>query len=82
MLPEINIGPIMLQTFGTMFALGFIAAAVLVSLRLKELGKRPDYAYEMIAGGLVWIWLNPRHGSIAREDYPAADVPAGARTAT
>ncbi len=57
MYPEINIGPVTLQTFGLMFGLGFIAAGALVGRRLKELGRPPDWAYEMafaaLIGGLV-----------------------------
>jgi phosphatidylglycerol:prolipoprotein diacylglycerol transferase len=57
MYPEINIGPLTLQTFGLMFGLGFIAAGLVVGRRFKELGKPPDWAYEMafaaLVGGLV-----------------------------
>jgi phosphatidylglycerol:prolipoprotein diacylglycerol transferase len=51
--PELEIGPLTLQTFGIMFALGFIAAGLLVARRLKELGKPVDWAYEMIFAALV-----------------------------
>ena len=74
MLPEINIGPLTLQTFGTMFALGFIAAAALVSVRLKELGKRPDYAYEMIFAALIGGFVGARvHFLIMNVGDVAAD---------
>jgi phosphatidylglycerol:prolipoprotein diacylglycerol transferase len=53
MQPELDIGPITLQTFGIMFALGFIAAGALVARRLKEVGKPVDWAYEMIFAALV-----------------------------
>ncbi len=57
MLPEINLGPVMLQTFGICFALGFLAAGALIARRLDELGKPRDWAYEMafaaLVGGLV-----------------------------
>jgi phosphatidylglycerol---prolipoprotein diacylglyceryl transferase len=53
MQPEIEIGPLTLQAFGIMFALGFVAAGALVARRLKELGKPPDWAYEMIFAALV-----------------------------
>ena len=57
MQPEIELGPITLQTFGLMFGLGFVAAGVVIAKRLKELGKPPDWAYEMafvaLVGGLV-----------------------------
>ncbi len=62
MQPEINLGPLTLQTFGIMFALGFIAAGALVARRLQEWGKPPDWAYELILaaliGGLVGARLN------------------------
>jgi phosphatidylglycerol---prolipoprotein diacylglyceryl transferase len=55
--PEIHLGPLTLQTFGLMFALAFLAAGALIHRRLGELGKPPDWAYEMcfaaLAGGIV-----------------------------
>jgi phosphatidylglycerol:prolipoprotein diacylglycerol transferase len=53
MQPEIDLGPLTLQTFGIMFAAGFVAAGLLVARRLKELGKPVDWAYEMIFAALV-----------------------------
>ena len=53
MQPELDIGPITLQTFGIMFALGFVAAGALVGRRFQELGKPVDWAYELIFAGLV-----------------------------
>jgi phosphatidylglycerol---prolipoprotein diacylglyceryl transferase len=53
MQPEIDLGPVTLQTFGIMFALGFVAAGLLVARRLRELGKPVDWAYEMIFAALV-----------------------------
>ena len=57
MQPEISIGPITLQTFGLMFALAFISAGALLARRFKELGKPPDWAYEMgfaaLLGGVI-----------------------------
>ena len=53
MQPELDIGPLTLQTFGIMFALGFVAAGALVARRLKELGKPVDWAYEMIFAALI-----------------------------
>jgi len=53
MQPEIHLGPVTLQTFGIMFALGFIAAGLLVARRLRELDKPVDWAYEMIFAALV-----------------------------
>jgi phosphatidylglycerol:prolipoprotein diacylglycerol transferase len=51
--PEIELGPITLQTFGICFALGFLAAGGLVARRLRELRKPPDWAYELIFSALV-----------------------------
>jgi phosphatidylglycerol:prolipoprotein diacylglycerol transferase len=57
MYPEINIGPLTLQTFGLMFGLGFVAAGLVVARRFRELDKPADWAYEMafaaLVGGLV-----------------------------
>ena len=53
MQPEIHLGPVTLQTFGIMFALGFVGAGLLVARRLKELEKPPDWAYELIFAALV-----------------------------
>jgi phosphatidylglycerol---prolipoprotein diacylglyceryl transferase len=56
-LPEIQLGPVTLQTFGICFALGFLAAGALVARRLEEIDKPRDWAYEMafaaLVGGLV-----------------------------
>jgi len=55
--PEIELGPLTLQTFGLMFALAFLAAGALIARRLNEIGKPVDWAYEMgfsaLAGGIV-----------------------------
>jgi phosphatidylglycerol:prolipoprotein diacylglycerol transferase len=51
--PEIELGPVTLQTFGICFALGFLVAAGVLARRLKEVGKPPDWAYEMIFAGLI-----------------------------
>jgi phosphatidylglycerol:prolipoprotein diacylglycerol transferase len=57
MQPEIALGPLELKTFGICFALAFLAAGAVLARRLRELGKPPDWAYEVIfaglAGGLV-----------------------------
>jgi phosphatidylglycerol---prolipoprotein diacylglyceryl transferase len=57
MYPEINLGPLTLQTFGLTFALAFLAAGALIARRLDELGRPVDWAYEMgfaaLIGGVV-----------------------------
>jgi phosphatidylglycerol---prolipoprotein diacylglyceryl transferase len=51
--PEIHLGPLDLQTFGICFALAFLLAAAVLARRLRELGKPPDWAYEVIFAGLI-----------------------------
>jgi phosphatidylglycerol:prolipoprotein diacylglycerol transferase len=45
------------KTFGLFFALNFVAWGAIVAVRLKELGKPPDWAWEMVfvalAGGFI-----------------------------
>jgi phosphatidylglycerol---prolipoprotein diacylglyceryl transferase len=57
MQPEIDLGPLTLQTFGICFGLAFLAAGALIARRLRELERPVDWAYELIfaglAGGLV-----------------------------
>ena len=53
MQPEIQLGPVTLQTFGIMFALAFVAAGYLIRRRFIELGKPADWAYEMIFFALI-----------------------------
>jgi phosphatidylglycerol:prolipoprotein diacylglycerol transferase len=53
MQPDIQIGPLELKTFGLCFAAGFIAAAAVLARHFKEIGRPPDWAYEMIFAGLV-----------------------------
>jgi phosphatidylglycerol---prolipoprotein diacylglyceryl transferase len=66
--PEIDIGPVELQTFGIMLALALVSCGLLASRRLRELGKRGDWAYEMVLaagiGGVAgakidWVIQNP-----------------------
>jgi phosphatidylglycerol:prolipoprotein diacylglycerol transferase len=51
--PEIHLGPVDLQTFGICFAVAFLAAGAVLARRLTELGRPPDWAYEVIFSGLV-----------------------------
>src|SRR5918999_1708696 len=57
MQPEIELGPLTLQTFGICFALGFLAAGAVLGKHLRELGRPPDWAYEVVfvalLGGVV-----------------------------
>ncbi len=62
MQPEIEIGPLELQTFGICFAAAFIGAGALIWRRFGELGRPVDWAYEMgfagLLGGIVGARLN------------------------
>jgi phosphatidylglycerol---prolipoprotein diacylglyceryl transferase len=55
--PDLHVFGISIKTFGIVFALGFVAAGLIIARRLKELGKPVDWAYEMamaaLVGGLV-----------------------------
>ncbi len=68
MYPEIDLGPLTIQTFGLMFALAFVAAGWLVAIRLRELGKDVDWSYEVVlaaaAGGLIGskLWYAVEQG--------------------
>jgi phosphatidylglycerol:prolipoprotein diacylglycerol transferase len=68
MQPEIHLGPVTLQTFGIMFALGFIAAGGLVARRLEEWGKPTDWAYELMLAALLGGLVGARADYIA-ENY-------------
>jgi phosphatidylglycerol:prolipoprotein diacylglycerol transferase len=53
MQPEIHLGPLTLQSFGLMLGLGFVVAGIFAQRYLKELGRPPDWAYEMVFAALV-----------------------------
>jgi len=53
MQPSINILGLSLKTFGLCFGLAFVVSGAMVARRLRELGKPPDWAYEMVFAALV-----------------------------
>jgi phosphatidylglycerol:prolipoprotein diacylglycerol transferase len=53
MYPRLDLGPVTVQTFGVCFALGFLAAGAVVGVRLRELGKPTDWAYEIVFAALI-----------------------------
>jgi phosphatidylglycerol---prolipoprotein diacylglyceryl transferase len=72
MQPEIDVLGVSIKTFGVFFALNFVAWGALVSRRLREIGKPPDWAYEIVAvallGGLIGArgyWLAQNHESLS-----------------
>jgi len=67
MQPEIDLFGLSLKTFGMCFGLAFVVSGAVVGRRLKELGRPPDWAYEMVfaalIGGLIgarlyWVLTN------------------------
>src|ERR687892_51879 len=74
MQPELELGPLTLQTFGLMMGLGFVVAGLLAARYLKELGKPVDWAYEMVfaslVGGIVGarLWWVLENWSDAKDD--------------
>ena len=77
MQPELDIGPLTLQTFGIMFALAFIASGVVVGRRLGELGKPPDWAYEMIFAALIGGIVGARIDFVIQNWSAVSDDPLG-----
>jgi phosphatidylglycerol:prolipoprotein diacylglycerol transferase len=75
MQPEIHLGPLTLQTFGIMFALGFLGAGALVAKRLREIELPVDWAYELIFAGLAGGFIGARayymvqHWSTVKDDF-------------
>jgi phosphatidylglycerol---prolipoprotein diacylglyceryl transferase len=75
--PELDLGPLTLQTFGIMFSLGFIAAGALVARRLVELGKPVDWAYEISFAALVGGFLGARLYYMGQHWSNVVDDPVG-----
>jgi phosphatidylglycerol---prolipoprotein diacylglyceryl transferase len=72
MQPEIDVLGVSIKTFGVFFALNFVAWGALVNRRLREIGKPPDWSYEIVAvallGGLIGArgyWLIQNHESLS-----------------
>src|SRR5829696_55449 len=77
MQPEIDLGPLTLQTFGLMLGLSFVAAGVLAARYLKEIGRPPDWAYEMTLAALVGGVVGARLWSVIENWDQAKDDIAG-----
>src|ERR671922_81438 len=74
MQPELDLGPITLQTFGLMMGVGFVVAGLAAARFLKEVDKPVDWAYEMVfaalVGGIVGarLWWILENWSEAQDD--------------
>src|ERR687894_952800 len=73
MQPEIELGPLTLQSFGLMLGLGFAVAGMLAARRLKELGRPPDWAYEMVFAAIVGGIVGARLWSVVENWDEASD---------
>jgi phosphatidylglycerol:prolipoprotein diacylglycerol transferase len=58
--PEIEFLGLSLKTFGMCFGLAFVVSGAVVGRRLVELGKPPDWAYEMVFAALIGGLLGAR----------------------
>jgi phosphatidylglycerol:prolipoprotein diacylglycerol transferase len=79
MKPSIDVLGLSLKTFGLCFGLAFLVSGALVARRLKELGRPPDWAYEMVfvalLGGLVGArgyWLLGHLDELSRDPLGSA----------
>ncbi len=73
MQPEIELGPLTLQSFGLMMGLGFVVAGLFAARRLKEIGRPPDWAYEMVFAALVGGILGARLWAVIEDWDEASD---------
>jgi phosphatidylglycerol:prolipoprotein diacylglycerol transferase len=71
--PEIQLGPVELQTFGICFAAGFLVAGLILARRLRELGKPPDWAYEAIFAALIGGLIGSRVDYLVQNWDEASD---------
>jgi phosphatidylglycerol:prolipoprotein diacylglycerol transferase len=78
MQPEIDLGPLSLQSFGLMMGLGFLVAGLFLSRHLPEVGRPSDHAFEMIFAALAGGLIGARLWSIAERWDEVSDDLAGA----
>jgi phosphatidylglycerol:prolipoprotein diacylglycerol transferase len=76
--PELDIGPLELQTFGICFALGFVAAGLLAARRFRELELPVDWAYEIVFAALVGGFVGARLEYVIQNWDTASDDLLGA----
>jgi len=59
-LKQIDVLGLDVKTFGLFFALNFVAWGAVVAVRLRELGRPPDWAWEMVFAALVGGFVGAR----------------------
>ncbi|MEJ7891922.1 MAG: prolipoprotein diacylglyceryl transferase family protein [Solirubrobacteraceae bacterium] len=75
MQPELDLFGLPIKTFGLSFGLSFVICGMVLSRRLRELGKPVDYAYEIVfsalVGGLIGarLWYVAEHTDALSEDF-------------
>jgi phosphatidylglycerol:prolipoprotein diacylglycerol transferase len=73
-LPDFDVFGLSVKTFGLAFGLSFVLCGLLLSRRLREIGRPPDWAYEMVfaalVGGLIGarLWWAVDHFDEVRDD--------------
>jgi phosphatidylglycerol:prolipoprotein diacylglycerol transferase len=72
-LPEIELGPVTLQSFGLMLGVAFLCSGILAQRFLVELGHPADWAYEMVFAALVGGLVGARLWSVIENWEQAKD---------
>ena len=80
MQPEIELGPLTLQTFGLMLGLGFVVAGIFAQRYLKELGRPADWAYEMVFAAIVGGIVGARLWAVIENWDEASKTTSSARS--
>ena len=73
MQPELDLFGLPIKTFGLMFGLGFVVAGLIMAKRLREQGRHPDHAYEIIFAGLIGGLVGARLWWLAENWDDASD---------
>ncbi len=75
MKPEIVVFGLSLKTFGLCFGLAFVVSGAMTARRLKELGRPPDWAYEMVFAALIGGLVGARgYWLLTHTDQVSGDV--------
>jgi phosphatidylglycerol---prolipoprotein diacylglyceryl transferase len=77
-LPELEIGPVTLASYGVMLWTAMVAAGALVTRRFEELGRSRDHAWELCLAGAAGGLVGGRVYAIVADWSAVADSPFGA----